>query len=168
MITEGSGDSDLDPTSAALTSAVGAVRQFFNACSSQLAASVVISFSGEAVLVDEQTGSVRGANTYTVPSPVVGTGSSSVAAPAGASVRWRTDGIENGRRVGGRTYLVPLYAGAYEANGSLQTSTISQFVTAATALIASSQASSVWKFAIWHRPVSGAGGHAYSVFGHTV
>ena len=168
MVIDASQDSSVDPTSAALTSAVGAIRQFFNGCASNLAASVVISFEGEAVLVDEQTGVVRGAQTYTVPSPVVGSGSSSVAAPAGASVRWRTGSVINGRRVNGRTYLVPLYAGAYESNGSLQTTSVSAILTAAQALVTTSNASSTFRMAVWHRPGTGAGGFAAPFTGATI
>ena len=156
------------PSSTALTSAVAAIRQFFNACASQLAASVVISFDGSASAIDPITGHLTGTVTYTPPSSVAGTGASSVAAPAGASVRWRTAAIGAHRAVTGRTYLVPLYAGAYEANGSLQSSTITQILTAGNALIASSAAAADWEFMVWSRPVGGTGGGTAPVTGCTV
>jgi hypothetical protein len=39
--------------------------------------------------------------------------------PTGAVINWRTAGVRNGRRVRGRTFVVPCYSAAYEANGSL-------------------------------------------------
>jgi hypothetical protein len=143
---------------AALTSAVAAFRQFFNAMASQLAASVVISFDGSAKDLDTATGVLVSGNSYTPPSSVAGTGSSSVAAPAGASVRWRTASVYGGRLLTGRTFLVPLYAGAYEANGSLNATFLTQAQTASGVLTAASIASGTWRFIIWHRPQNGAGG----------
>jgi hypothetical protein len=157
-----------DPTPADLTTAVASIRQFFNACAGNLAASVVISFDGQAVTIDPTTGAVTGITTYTPPSNVAGTGASSVAAPAGASVKWITAGVVNGRRVAGRTYLVPLYAGAYEANGSLQSSTVSALATAAGVLVAASVAASTWACWVWHRPVSGTGGSMWEFSGSSV
>jgi hypothetical protein len=43
--------------------------------------------------------------------------------PAGAVVNWRTAGVRNGRRVHGRTFLVPLRGAAFENNGTLSTIT---------------------------------------------
>jgi len=161
-------DTGGDPSSAGLTSAVAAFRQFFNACAGSLAASVTISWDGQGVYLNKVTGAVEGTATYTAPSSVLGTGASSVAAPAGASVRWLTGEVWGSRRLTGRTFLVPLYAGAYEANGTLQATNLSTIQTAAAALVTASTAATTWKFSIQHRPVLGDNGGCSYVIGSSV
>jgi hypothetical protein len=139
-------------SSASLTTGVAAMRQFFNACASQLAASVTISWDGTAKEIDAATGTLYGYTSYTAPSAVTGTGSSSVAAPAGASVSWRTTSVVNGRSLRGRTFLVPLYAGAYEADGSLNSTFLTQCRAAAAAYATASSTATTWVGCVWHRP----------------
>ena len=53
---------------------------------------------------------------------------------SGAVVTWRSSGVRNGRRVRGRTFLVPTANIAYDIDGTLQASTLTTLGTAATAL----------------------------------
>ncbi len=56
------------------------------------------------------------------------------AAAAGACINWRTNTVHRGRRIKGRTFLVPLRGAAFEDNGTLSNATITSLTTAATAL----------------------------------
>lgn len=56
---------------------------------------------------------------------------------SGAYVRWLTNAVLNGRRLSGRTYLVPLNQLQYGNDGSLSTTAQSTITTAASALITS-------------------------------
>lgn len=53
-----------------------------------------------------------------------GTASDNFAAAVGAVVTWRTGGVRNGRRVKGRTFLVPLNGTQFENNGTLRQTAI--------------------------------------------
>ena len=69
--------------------------------------------------VDTATAQITGTWTAGSVITLVGTGSStSYFAAGGASVRWNTNTIRNGRKVKGRTFLVPMTALAYD-NGTL-------------------------------------------------
>lgn len=78
------------------------------------------------------------------PAPVAnGAGVNPYAAGSGYSIGWKTTSIFNGRRIAGRTYMVPAL-GCFENDGSLSTAAISQIGTAANALIADTADFSVW------------------------
>jgi len=49
-------------------------------------------------------------------------------------VNWRTNQIRNGRRVRGRSFLVPLAGSAFEGNGTLSASTLTSLKSAADTL----------------------------------
>lgn len=57
------------------------------------------------------------------------------AAAVGAVVNWRTGSVRNGRRVRGKTFLVPLSGSSFEDNGTLNASHLGQITTAATKMI---------------------------------
>lgn len=80
-------------------------------------------------------------------------GAGGYAAGVGAYVNWRTNGVVNGRRIKGRTFLLPLLAAAYEVNGTLGSSALSTLQTAVNTLAGAAQG-----VGIWHRPVNGSGG----------
>jgi hypothetical protein len=99
----------------------------------------------------------------------VGEVSSVYAAPCGAVVNWLSDVIADSHRVRGKTFVVPLIAGAYDESGSLTPATLTLLRANAAALVASQAAN----FVVWHRPFLGspavgsrparpahAGGHA--------
>lgn len=85
-------------------------------------------------------------NVTTTPAVVTGT---AVVAPyaggSGASIGWKTGLFFYGRRLKGRTYLVPLAASVYESDGTLTAAAISTIKNAADALIAATGA----EFCIW-------------------
>lgn len=74
----------------------------------------------------------------------------SYAAAAGAVINWRTGSVHRGRRVRGRTFLVPIAGTEFEANGTLGGNAIAKLTAGATALLAAGAGSP--DFGIWARP----------------
>ena len=87
----------------------------------------------------------------TAPLPVTGVDTGVYAAVAGACVTWLTQGVLAGKRVRGRTFLVPMGAGGLQNDGTLSTAEVSAINTAASNLIAAAP-----EFTIWRRPTSKA------------
>jgi len=83
--------------------------------------------------------------------PVIAGGQplASYSASTGAVVTWRTAGVRNGRRVRGRTFIVPLAGGAYGQDGTLGAGDQQETVAAATTLAAPV---SGLVLGVWSRP----------------
>lgn len=123
---------------------VDGIRTFFNAIASQLPPAVSLSFASEITDMNAVDASVAGFFAVTAPASVVGSSTSSeFAAAAGAMVRWNTDAVSQNRRVRGRTFLVPVTRGAYDAQGTIQAGSITQIQTAASAYVAATQSGAV-------------------------
>jgi hypothetical protein len=71
------------------------------------------------------------------------------AAAAGAVINWRTGSVHRGRRVKGRSFIVPLAGNAFEANGTLHPDTVTTLQAGATALLNTASAPD---FGVWARP----------------
>lgn len=143
-----------------------AVRQFFFALAAHFSTGWTISVDSEIQEFDMGTGQLLGAVAMpTVPSPVTGTTPpSAFAGGSGYSVSWRTGEIFNGRRVQGRSFIVPAI-GVFETNGTLTSSAIATATAAGNALIASG----INGFSIWAKlmtkdsPPVQIGGALYAV-----
>lgn len=129
------------------------VREFFRAMNTLLPNGAVVTVQGAWAAINESSGQVNGEGIVgTQSAAVVGTASVGYAAQAGAAVEWNTGTFENGRRLRGKTYLVPM-AGIFEGDGTLLAGKRDVIVDAANALLAA-----VPTLSVWHRPVNGAGG----------
>lgn len=64
----------------------------------------------------------------------LGSGTLGYSAPTGAVISWSTGGIRNGRRIRGRTFLVPLAGNAYQNDGTLEEGCMANLNAAAAAL----------------------------------
>jgi len=143
----------LDPSPSQAT--VDSLRTFFNAMIGLLPTGLTINVPGSGDEISESTGAISGTwSVGTVPTSVVGTAAGAYAGNAGAVIHWLTDGVAGNRRVRGRTFLVPLISGAYDATGSLATTTITTLTNAATALIGANPG----LINVWTRPRPGRSG----------
>ena len=107
---------------------------------------VVLTFPTGGDEIDETTGQlVGGWSSGAAPAPVSGVNSPNAAAGVGACVTWNTGAVVGGRRVRGRTFIVPMEAGMYEPDGTINAQPLSNLVTFSTGLIALG-------LAVWHRP----------------
>lgn len=156
-ITNGASYTD-PPTSTALSAAATAVRTFFDGIKAYLPSMVTISWSGSAVMVNDDTGVLEDAVTYTPPATVTGTAVTAWAAPAGFSIRLNTADVVNGRALTGRIFIVPASGASTSTDGTLAPGCLTAAQSAINTLIAASEASSEWKLSVWHRPQSGTAG----------
>lgn len=78
-----------------------------------------------------------------VPAALVCLGSGGVAAATGMLVRWQTGAINGGHKVEGRTYIVPVYSGALQSDGTLLDTNRNALQTAANTFASSTPSPAV-------------------------
>lgn len=132
-----------------------AVRTFLNEAATYMPNDVTINIQPTAANVDELNGQVIGEVDFEAPQSVTGQTAGGYSAASGAVVNWNTSSFANGRRVRGRTFLVPLSSDAYDANGDLGTGALNIIRTAANALVANP---GPVPMVVWSRPRAGSGG----------
>lgn len=89
-------------------------------------------------VIDEASG--QAVNAWSVGSAITQTSSSPATAYAqgvGASVIWTTNAYHNGRRVRGRTFIVPILSTMFESNGTLESGYLGSLQAWATTLATS-------------------------------
>lgn len=138
------------------------VRMFWQEIRDRIPAGVTIATEAEHANIDETTGEVI---SYYTPEhegamSVAGSAAGGYSAPSGAVVGWNTDTVRAGRRVRGRTFIVPLGGNAYQSDGTLNPGVQTAIQGAANDLIASTVGN---ELVVWARPVNGAGGVAAPV-----
>jgi len=135
-------------TDAGRNAAGAAVRLFFFNQTAFLLSTWSVAVQSEVTEHDMATGTLLGAATMTtVPTSVPGTSSSaSWAGGSGYSIKWNTGMVWNGRRVTGRTFMVPAVS-CFEADGTLLATAITTIGAAAQALINTVGA----EFAVWSK-----------------
>lgn len=129
---------------------VDALRAFFNSCAALIPNNLTIQVPGSGDYVDEGTGAIGGTWAVgTTPTVVTGTGAGAYAGNAGLIIHWLTAGIVAGRRLRGRTFLVPTIATTFETNGSPTSAAITTLTNAGNTLLAAVGTDMV----VWSRPV---------------
>jgi hypothetical protein len=130
------------------------IKDFFTVLTTRLPTGITISFPTEMDQFDETSGELENTHSVTGLTNVAGGGGTSPYSSAtGACVTWGTDSIVNGRRLRGRTFLVPLLpATAFQDDGTLVETTRVAIQSAGTAL---KDAADGYPFAIWARPDPG-------------
>lgn len=142
------------------------VVAFFNEVRTLLPTDVGFLTEGEVTIIDETTGMIEGYETVSEnPPPGNGLATGGYSAASGAVVTWNTAGVRNGRRVRGRTFLVPLGGNAYQDDGTLTTNAIDTINDAAAELVGVGFDSG---FSIFSRPGSSGAGGVYPVNGWRV
>jgi len=126
-----------DPLAAGAQTAANDVQAFFNAIKGLLPTTVSVQIDPSVVMVEdyssEQVGELSLASP---PAAIVGTAAGAYSGPSGATVQWNTVSFLYGRRVKGRTYLVPLTSSVYENNGTIATASLTTLRAAADAMVA--------------------------------
>lgn len=137
-----------------------AVRTFFDSISASIPGGVSINIRPTADNIDETTGNIVGQVDFEAPDAVNGSATTSYSAASGAVVNWNTSSYRNGRRVRGRTFIVPLSNAAYDANGDLSSGALNRLRPAATELVTNP---GPVPMVVWSRPSAGGAGDAYPV-----
>lgn len=111
------------------------VDTFAGALMSVLPNGVTLQVEGEGEVIEDTDNSLVNVVSGTTPAARV---SSNTAAPysaaVGAVINWRTGLTRNGRRIRGRTFIVPMLGITLENNGTLTSTVISTLNSAATNL----------------------------------
>lgn len=148
--------------------AEGAATRVFTAFSgmrSRIPAGVRIAVQNEAQILNSDTGEIIGF-AEVEGQAVVGSGTAGgYSAASGAVVNWRTNDYRAGRRIRGRTFLVPLAGASYEADGTLATEARTSIQGFADEMITGAGAA---ELGVWSRPQNGAGGVFATVTGANV
>ena len=113
---------------------------------------VSINFEAEAREIDVATGTLTDVHAVTPPATVVGIQTGTYAAPSGAKVDLNTAAIVAGRRLKGRTFMVPLAGTSYADNGQVSTGARGRLVTA-FGMFRDNPGN--YSLAVWSRPQAG-------------
>lgn len=127
--------------------AVASVHDFWAALLSRFPVDVMLQVENIGDVIEDTTGEMTDSWSADSVGVLAGTGSGNYAAPSGACINWLTDTVTHGRRLRGRTFLVPLAGGVYDGDGSIGAASLEAIQTAADDLISAQSAS----FVIWHR-----------------
>jgi hypothetical protein len=144
------------------------MRTFFDTIKTFIPSPVVFSWDGTAPHLDDASGQLTGLTAYTPPATVTGTSVTAFSAPTGISIRWNTASVVSGHLLRGRTYIVPTSGATFDTTGTIGTTTLASFQTAANAFVTTGGGATDWRFVVWHRPVGGSGGVFGSVLTATI
>lgn len=137
-----------DPPSTGAAAAAANVRAFWEANKALIPSVITLQIQSAVKVVEDTDGTLDSIIDITAPAATVCTGAGTYATPAGANVDWITSTIHGSRRMQGRTFLVPLFGSAFQADGTLLDAYRATIQTAASALIAASGPT----FVVWGRP----------------
>lgn len=146
-------------------SSVDRVKDAFGELLTSLADGVSISLENEVAVVNSDTGEVSDYIDVDGGFAAAGSSGGGYPGPVGAVVNWRTGDVRFGRRIRGRTFLVPLSGNAYDDDGTLSNSArgqVQDFAAVMTSFDFDSE------FGVWSRPRDGSGGVFASVTGYNV
>lgn len=131
------------------------VATAFEALGTVIPTGVTVTTEAEAAVIDSDTGQLTGfqpVDQATV--PALG-GGLTYSGASGAVVNWRTEDVRFGRRIMGRTFIVPIRSDRYDAQGTLDADALEDLRTFADTLVAWDVDS---EFGVWSRPRGGSGG----------
>lgn len=126
---------------------------------------VNFTFLQEAVILDSDTGETLGAVARGEVTSSQPSGDDPYAGPVGGVVNWNTQDYRFGRRIRGRTFLVPLAASAYEGDGTLTPAALTSIRDFAADIVGNDGGP---EFGVWSRPRAGTGGVFATVVGASV
>lgn len=125
-----------------------ALKDFYGLLAGIIPSAVNVAVENTGPIVSDVTGSLVGTWSENSVVSVQGSNTGDYASGVGAVVRWETGSVVDGHLLRGHTFVVPIYAAAFDTNGSLD--------TAQRALIQSTADSTLAAYAgellVWHRP----------------
>ena len=101
--------------------------------------------------IEDTTGVINGQWAGAVFPPIPGTSVGIYAAPVGALFRWTTGVIADGKRVRGRTFLVPTVSSVFNTSGQVLPSVVASLDQGLGLFVTATAGNMV----IWHRPFKG-------------
>lgn len=118
-----------------ITPALTAVTSFFGNLQAALPSGVTVQVENAGEVIDSATGQAIAAWSGPTQTVVGGSNSGGYSVASGAVVTWNTGVFVSGRRLRGRTFVVPLGGGQYDATGTLAPGTLDVLDDAAQVII---------------------------------
>jgi len=103
--------------------------------------------------LQDTTGNVIGAWTTGVQAVKVGVSTAKYPAPSGVCINWYTSTWIDGRRLKGKSYLVPAKGEMYDVNGTLEPTAKAGLEAEVTTFLANTATNLL----VWHRPTTPGG-----------
>lgn len=144
---------------AATTGLPADVMTFLNAIKANFPPGLTYTVPGGGDLLNVATGALTGTWSEGGGGTVTGTGVGGYAIGVGGLINWGTSGIVSGRRVRGRTFLVPLMGGSFDSSGRMQPATVTALNTPLATFLTNVSPALV----IWSRPTSTRAGSMHPV-----
>lgn len=127
-------DAPTEPTQAGAQAVYDAANSFASGIISALPSAVTITTESGIEVVDQTTNELITILSATGVPGVKGIQTGGFSSATGACITWETGEVKNGRRVRGRTFVVPLASAYYDVDGTLTAGVITDLLNAATAL----------------------------------
>jgi hypothetical protein len=143
---------DPDPISeVGLTETAVRLHNFWDAMEPYLPLSVRVNLPNVLEEIVATTGELVAEHSFIPGTVIAGAGTANFASAVGACINWRTIGIINGRKLVGRTFMVPLAASAYQSDGTIVDATRTALQNAAVTYADAGPGLGI-DGAVWHRP----------------
>jgi len=142
-----------------LVTAQTAIRTFYLAINNIVPTGLTLQVPSSGDQISEATGQITGTWSGAAQAVVTGLGSGNYSGASGAIVNWKTSALVAGRRVQGRSFIVPIVATSLDTQGSLSSATITTIQNAANQLITDLAG----ELKIWSRPRDTIAGTAATV-----
>lgn len=146
-------DGEFDWTLPAAQAATTVIDNFLSGIRSTLPPTATTKTRQTVEEIDSETGELMAFWTVNSAAAGIGTSAGGYSAAAGACINWATDGIRDGRRVRGRTFIVPLGGAALGTDGTIDTAELTTLQTQASALV--NLVGQPVQLAVWGRPIKG-------------
>jgi len=127
----------------------GVISPMFDSIKAFFPAPLIWVFDGFYRELDEGSGVLTNTVQNAPAGSVAATGTNAYAPSQGGQIVWKTNGFPHGRRIVGRTYLVPMHSSYYGVNGLITATTVATINAAADAL----RSRSGNEMCVWHRPI---------------
>lgn len=122
-------------TQAVVDNAIARVDTWLDAWLNHMPITVNLGINPSVEVIEDTTNTLVDFMTGTPDTPRVGFINGSYSAVSGACVNWSTAGIRNGRRVRGRSFMIPLAGTAYGSDGTLDAGVLNSVRAATDVLI---------------------------------
>jgi hypothetical protein len=138
-------------TQAMADGAVAKASTFMTNIKAFLPSVVTVGVDPTVEIIQADTGNLVGFFSTTPPAPAPGAIVGPYSAASGACFSWGTNGVRNGRRVRGRTFIVPIAGSFYDNAGTINDTNLTALRQHGTTLLATG---GVTDFGVWSRPSS--------------
>lgn len=151
-----------DVTQAVVDAAVAKADAWLSQYKSSFPTAVTTGIDPSVEVIESSNGELQAFMTGTPAAASAGGDAGTFSSATGVVTSWYTPGIRNGRRIRGRSFMVPMGPTAYQSDGTIATTKLTGWRTAANTLIANVDAA---RLAVWSRPSAPAAtdGIAYDV-----